>query len=137
MERAAAPTLPAQQTGTLWLEVQPQVPVQFLVDDAYVGTSDELGFGLELEPGNREIELRAEGFEPLHVKVRITAARSLRYQAMLRASFGPATPPGPAAVAPAPMTVYVIPGCYAGNVPPQDVRLPEGCDRSLATTLVR
>jgi hypothetical protein len=31
-------------------------------------------------------------------------------------------------------TVYVIPGCYVGNVPPKDVKLPPGCDLKKLTT---
>jgi hypothetical protein len=31
---------------------------------------------------------------------------------------------------PPPSTFYYIPGCYMGNVPPDDVELPKGCDRS-------
>ncbi len=31
-------------------------------------------------------------------------------------------------------TLYVIPGCYVGNVPPADVKLPANCDLSKLTT---
>ncbi len=31
-------------------------------------------------------------------------------------------------------TVYVIPGCYVGNLPPQNVKLPAGCDVKKVTT---
>ena len=31
-------------------------------------------------------------------------------------------------------TLYVIPGCYVGNVPPKDVKLPASCDLSKLTT---
>ena len=31
-------------------------------------------------------------------------------------------------------TLYVIPGCYVGNVPPKDVKLPENCDLAKLTT---
>jgi hypothetical protein len=31
-------------------------------------------------------------------------------------------------------TLYMIPGCYVGNVPPQDVKLPAHCDLSKVTT---
>jgi hypothetical protein len=34
----------------------------------------------------------------------------------------------PALPAPAPTTIYVVPGCYVGNVPPREVALPAGCD---------
>ena len=31
-------------------------------------------------------------------------------------------------------TLYVIPGCYVGNVPPKDVKLPPTCDLAKLTT---
>lgn len=31
-------------------------------------------------------------------------------------------------------TVYVIPGCYVGNIPPKDVKLPAACDLKKVTT---
>jgi hypothetical protein len=31
-------------------------------------------------------------------------------------------------------TLYVIPGCYVGNVPPKDVKLPPSCDLAKMTT---
>lgn len=31
-------------------------------------------------------------------------------------------------------TLYVIPGCYVGNVPPKDVKLPATCDLAKLTT---
>ena len=31
-------------------------------------------------------------------------------------------------------TLYVIPGCYVGNVPPKDVKLPASCDLAKLTT---
>jgi hypothetical protein len=33
-------------------------------------------------------------------------------------------------------TVYVIPGCYVGNVSPVNLKLPENCDISKLTTYV-
>jgi len=55
----------------------------------------------------------------------------------------PAAPPPPrepqrVAVAHGPDTFYVIPGCYAGNLPPRLERLPKGCDVArMRTTPVR
>jgi hypothetical protein len=31
-------------------------------------------------------------------------------------------------------TLYVIPGCYVGNVPPNNLKLPASCDLSKLTT---
>ena len=35
------------------------------------------------------------------------------------------------------MTGYVIPGCYIGNVPPQEAGLPAGCDLGRLITITR
>jgi len=46
--------------------------------------------------------------------------------------------PQPVAAVHGPDTFYVIPGCYAGNRPPNPVRLPKGCDVArLRTTPIR
>ena len=49
----------------------------------------------------------------------------------------PAPEPATEAIAPEdpppPATIYMIPGCYLGNVPPRQVTLPPGCDESGAT----
>jgi hypothetical protein len=36
----------------------------------------------------------------------------------------------------APVTLYVIPGCYAGNVRPEQAALPKGCDAAKVKTIV-
>lgn len=49
----------------------------------------------------------------------------------------PAREPEPAAAPFVPSgdrTIYMIPGCYVGNVSPEKVSLPRGCDRSKVTT---
>ena len=47
-------------------------------------------------------------------------------------------PPRVVAASRGPDTYYVIPGCYAGNRPPNPERLPKGCDAAkLKTTPVR
>jgi hypothetical protein len=66
---------------------------------------------------------------PLVVTVE-TAARETREEAE-RIIREPAPPPF---VPSGDRTVYVIPGCYVGNVPPTDVRLPPGCDVKKVTT---
>ena len=63
------------------------------------------------------------------------------YEAPYIASPEPQKSPAPVpeppriAVAHGPDTFYVIPGCYAGNHPPNPDRLPEGCDLSKLRTL--
>ena len=56
----------------------------------------------------------------------------------------PKVEPAPRAHEPEPLpfvptgdrTLYVIPGCYVGNVPPKDVKLPANCDLKKVTTYV-
>lgn len=48
----------------------------------------------------------------------------------------PAEPEPPPFVPTGDRTLYVIPGCYVGNVPPTDVKLPANCDLKKVTTYV-
>jgi hypothetical protein len=48
----------------------------------------------------------------------------------------PAAPPPPPYVPTGDRTLYVIPGCYVGNVPPTNVRLRPGCDLSKMTKFI-
>lgn len=48
----------------------------------------------------------------------------------------PAEPEPPPFVPTGDRTLYVIPGCYVGNVPPKDVKLPANCDLKKVTTYV-
>jgi hypothetical protein len=129
---------PAEQkplTGTLRLDVQPGGSLPLYVDGYYVGTTDQFYGGLELEAGPHRIEIRASGFEPLGFDVRVSPDRVVTFKDSLKPLANapppaavPAPPPAP------PSTFYVIPGCYVGNVPPAEARLPEGCDPTLAKT---
>ena len=124
-------------TGRLRLEVEPAGIVQLFVDGVYVGASGDVGDELAMEPGVRRIEIRAEGYETLIFDTRIVAERTITYRGSLRPVAlepPPAASSGPAPVAshtsPQSRTIYFIPGCYLGNVPPGDVKLPSGCDIS-------
>lgn len=145
----APPRSPAR--GTVWLEIEPSTTVQVYVDEFYVGETDGHGGRLELEAGPRSLELRAPGYEPLRFRVYVERDRTMTYRdsfialrndgSAKRSSPGSASAPAnPAPGAPAaskPMTLYVIPGCYAGNVPPDEAVLPEGCDKARATSIIR
>ncbi|MFN8063233.1 MAG: hypothetical protein U0P82_00420 [Vicinamibacterales bacterium] len=131
---AAAPAL--KPVGTLDLQVSGADRWQLFVDGYYAGTSDELGSGVVLEPGPHAVELRADGYQSHAFKVRVPADRHVVYQhAFVR---DPNATPGSPATAPArPMTVYIIPGCYAGNVDPARATLPKDCDPARTTVLER
>jgi hypothetical protein len=127
-------------TGSVRLDVQPAGMLQFYVDGYYVGTANDFNGELELEAGPHTIEIRAPGYETLTFDVRIAAQRQITYRGALAPSQptpDPAVqepdPSQPATPAP-PTTIYFIPGCYLGNVPPEKVALPADCDLSKLIT---
>jgi hypothetical protein len=73
--------------------------------------------------------VHADGFETLVFNASIGAGRTITYRAALKPLEGATLPP-----AAAPSTLYLIPGCYLGNVPPDQVKLPENCDLSRLIT---
>jgi hypothetical protein len=134
------PVAPRAATGRLHLDVQSGVDPQIYVDGYYVGMLSDAGGELTLEAGAHALELRQDGYEALHVDIQIPADGLIRYRGtMKRVVAAPAAvaqvqpapnvpPPSP----PAPSTIYMIPGCYVGNVPPKDASLPAGCDEDRA-----
>jgi hypothetical protein len=105
-----------------------------------------VGGELTLDTGAHTLELREDGYESLHVDVRISTGVLITYRgelkrvgsadlrgsgADLRASGALPDLTGPRSDIPS-TTIYVIPGCYIGNVPPKDAGLPAGCDEGRA-----
>jgi hypothetical protein len=109
--------------GTLTLDVTPAGALQLFVDGYYVGMTDEIGTSIEMPAGAHTVELRGEGYEPVRFSVRLAAGQWMTYRETLRGP-GPAT----ADTSRAPVTLYVIPGCFAGSVRPEAASLPQGCD---------
>jgi hypothetical protein len=145
-QAASAPGMPSVReepkapTGRLRVELQPGVDPQVYIDGYYVGLLYEVNGELTLAPGPHKLELRADGYDSLEVDVQISPDRSITYRGALKTPEAAPTPvQGAAASEPAPLpppsTIYVIPGCYIGNVPPRDAGLPADCDASRATTL--
>jgi hypothetical protein len=135
VERApASASATAVATGTLALDLSPAAPLQVFVDGYYVGMTDQIGSTFELPVGPHDVELRGDGYEPVRFSVRIAAAQSVTYRQTLHAS--DRTPPAPQTPR-APVTLYVIAGCYAGNVEPDVSALPKGCDVSQLHTIER
>ena len=104
---------------------------QVYVEGYFVGTLDDVNGELRLPPGPHRIEVRESGQVPLSFEVIIVADRSITYRATMPPVLE--TPPSKAT----PSTFYFIPGCYIGNVPPQEVRLPANCDLSRLVTRTR
>jgi hypothetical protein len=120
--------------GYLLPQVTPGT-AEVIVDGEYLGTVDDLrrtGRGQELLPGPYRLDLRAPGYEPVTAGVRIAADETLYYRRDLEATPRPAPASQPPGV---PKTFYVIPGCYAGDKPPQAERLPANCDAANARTI--
>ena len=141
LEAATQPTARQAQkspAGRLRLELQPGVVPQIFVDGYYVGTLDDFNSELTLDAGPHQVEVRADGYETLGLNVKVSPDRPITYRGTLKRT-GAAPAPVPEAPAPpelplpARATIYVIPGCYVGNVPPRDAGLPAGCDESRAT----
>ena len=118
---------PGQQgmSGSLYLEVEPRA-AQVYVDGFYMGTVDDFRrTGVTLPTGPHRIELRASGYEALTIDMNIVAGQPTRYHGDLPAERRPAAD----AVSPrASGPMFVIPGCYAGDRPPRESALPQGCD---------
>lgn len=125
---------PVPDIGYLRLEVAPASLLQIYVDGVYVGTPADHRGELELRAGAHRIEIRAPGYEPMTFDVRVEAEQGITYRGDLRPTGAPPPPAAPPVVATGSRTLYVIPGCYLGNVLPDVARLPAGCDISRMKT---
>jgi hypothetical protein len=145
-ELSATPTLAApaelpvaEVTGGLRLDLQPGVDPRIFVDGYYVGLLSDANSELALDAGPHAVEFQEDGYEPLRVNVDIRPAEEITYRGVLkRVVPTPRIEPAPAPLpppAPAPSTIYVIPGCYIGNVPPRDASLPAGCNVNGVVTI--
>jgi len=118
--------LPPAAIGLLRFDVTPQ-SAQVFVDSFYAGTIADIDAQrvLTLAAGPHRIELQAAGYQPKTFDVRIDPNDTIVYRAALErertAATAAARPTGPT-------RMYVIPGCYAGNMAPRADRLPSGCD---------
>lgn len=137
---AAPVTAPTKVLGALRLEVEPRRLLQVYVDGRFAGTPDDFNDVLELTPGPRLIELRARGYRTLAFNADIVADRVITYRGALEdeapvsGSEPPPEPPAPLATGS--RTIFVIPGCYLGNVEPRASELRPGCDISKLTKVV-
>jgi hypothetical protein len=123
--------IPVTTTGQVIIDVLPTA-AEIFVDGRLIGLSYELSAGFMLESGPHRLEVRADDYEPAAVDVIIEPGRLMKFQGTLLRRQTPEQEPPPARVqdVPAPMTIYFIPGCYLGNVPPIAARLPAGCSLS-------
>jgi hypothetical protein len=118
--------------GRLSLDVSPSAARVF-VDGFYAGTvADFRDRGLWLESGPHRVELRADDYETTTFDVRISENQSVNYRGDLTRE---TTTAETTRVAAAAKTFYVIPGCYAGDTPPDTSRLPSGCSAKNVKTI--
>jgi hypothetical protein len=127
------PPPPKQATGRLLLSLHSGVDPQIFVDGYYVGLFSDVAGELILDAGAHRVELHEEGYQDARVDVKVPLDGAITYYVALKSiDAAPLPPAAPIAQAPspppAPTTIYVVPGCYAGNVPPEQVKLPEGCN---------
>ena len=85
---AFAATLPHSVDGQAApTDTTPRITFGAFVDGYYAGTVNEFdGFaqGLRLEEGPYTIEIRAPGYEPLSINVRIQPGRKINYEGVLQ-----------------------------------------------------
>jgi hypothetical protein len=124
-----APPPPVEETSTtetrglLRLEITPASGLDYYVDGVFIGNSSTLGSDLELNAGARHLEVRAAGYKPLVFDVRIVVGRETVFRATMEPLVQPQAPQ-----ATGNRTMYIIPGCYLGNSPPNASGLRAGCD---------
>lgn len=134
---------PVVPVGALRVEVEPRDLLQVFVDGVFVGAPADHGDAIELTPGVRHVELRARGYKPLAFDAEILADRLITYRGVLeRDSAAEPSIPAPLVIAPppaasGPTTMYVIPGCYLGNIEPKESDLKPGCSLRSMITIVR
>jgi PEGA domain-containing protein len=120
-------------TGTLHLVLSSGANPQIFIDGYYAGLFSEAAGELTLDAGAHTIELREEGYQSVRIPVNIQPNEVIMYNVGLlpivtARSADAGQTAEPALPTPAPTTIYVVPGCYIGNVPPREVALPAGCD---------
>lgn len=119
---------PLRRYGTLRVEVLAAASAQVYVDGYYVAAGDQAAAGLDLEPGPHRVEVRAAGYEPLTFDVRIAQDQVITFRDAMKPVASVPAAPEPTPKPAAPSIFYVVPGCYIGNVPPANAKLPDGCD---------
>lgn len=132
------PPNPPAPTGFLTLDVEPN-SAQVFVDGVYLGAMHDVGSELRLVTGTHRIELRARGYQTLAFGVEISEDRPITYRGALERDPAAAPPPAPIVNRPpaptGPQTMYMIQGCYLGNVRPKASELRAGCDINRLQTI--
>jgi hypothetical protein len=141
-EAAGAPVI-VEQPAPARLILDIDAPMaQVFSDGYYIGIPEdfrfELGGGV-LEPGPHRIDIFARDHEPVSFDVNLARGQSATFRRTLTPiARAPQAVPDAAVKAPPapkqPVTFYLIPGCYMGNVPPKEANLPATCDIARAVS---
>ena len=142
-ESASAPIIVEQPLpARLVLDIHPPT-AQVFADGYYIGIPEDFRFedgGAVMEPGPRRIDILARDHEPVSFDVNLTRGQSATFRHTLTPIMrGPQAAPDDTVKAPPaakePVTFYLIPGCYMGNVPPKEANLPSTCDIARAVSV--
>jgi hypothetical protein len=125
-------------SARLVLDVHPPT-AQVFADGYYIGIPEDFRFengGAVLEPGPHRIDIVARDYEPVSFDVNLASGQMATFRHILASI--PSTPPaardGARPAKKQPVTFYLIPGCYMGNVPPKEAKLPATCDITRAVS---
>ena len=141
-EAAGAPVIVEQPSlARLILDIHPPT-AQVFADGYYIGLPEDFRFedgGAVLEPGPHRIDILERDYEPVSFDVNLTRGQSATFRRMLTPTLRAPQPASDDAakappVAKQPATFYLIPGCYIGNVPPNEANLPASCDIARAVS---
>jgi hypothetical protein len=125
----------------LILDIHPPT-AQVFADGYYIGIPEDFRFengGAVLAPGPHRIDILAREYMPVRFEVNLARGQSATFRHILtpivrapQSALDAAVKTQPTAKQP--MTFYLIPGCYMGNVPPKEANLPATCDIARAVS---
>jgi hypothetical protein len=134
----AVPVIVEPSVARLVLDVQPPT-AQVFADGYYIGIPEDFRFeqgGAVLEPGPHRIDIVAHDHAPVSFDVNLARGQTATFRHILApiVSAAQVTPDVAPPEREQPVTFYLIPGCYMGNVPPQEANLPATCDLARAVS---
>ena len=134
VEAPAVPVIVEPSGARLILDVHPPT-AQVFADGYYIGIPEDFRFedgGAVLEPGPHRIDIVAHDHAPVSFDVNLARGQSATFRHILTPilSAPQLAPPEKKQ----PVTFYLIPGCYMGNVPPEEANLPATCDLARAVS---
>ena len=138
VEAPAVPVIVEPSGARLILDVHPPT-AQVFADGYYIGLPEDFRFedgGAVLEPGPHRIDIVAHDHAPVTFDVNLARGQSATFRHTLTPIMPtPQLAPDVAPERKQPVTFYLIPGCYMGNVPPAEANLPATCDLTRAVSL--